>query len=122
MNLDFYCHCDIMSRDIFRIGCVIEVFPWSYSACRTVQHQKASFLARRILAVVLLDLLRVRICHEELVVETYAKSQNDSVGGSHGESLKRRHASVVSTDTRGRQTGHGTRPIQPLVVVHDTFW
>jgi hypothetical protein len=83
---------------------------------------KRKLLAWRVLAIVLLDLLRVYVSHEELVEKPNAQSQKDSVGGGHGESLKRRHASIVSADTSDRHTGYGAGPEQPLVVVYNACW
>ena len=68
-------------------------------------------LARWVFPVVLLDLLGIWITHEEFVVATDSQSKDGSVHGSHGEPLKRRHAGVVSTDTRSRDAGDWARPV-----------
>ena len=70
-----------------------------------------SCLARWVFPVVLLDLLGIWITHEEFVVATDGQSKDGSVHGSHGESLKRRHTGVVSTDTRSRDAGDWARPV-----------
>lgn len=83
------------------------------------QPWRAIALAWGVLLVVSLDGIGVSVRHVKLEVKGACQSNSESVQSSHGETLKRRHAGVESSQPRARNTSKWAGAIKPLVVVDD---
>ena len=77
-------------------------------------------LARRVFTVICFNFLGINICHEELVIPSNGQSHENSMRRCHGKALEGGHASIVPTDSRGRNAGQWARSVHPFVVVDDS--